>query len=81
MTMREAQFKTGCPKCGHPQTCPCEHCAKNNVGKMNWIWKDGDTISCAKCGFTASADYWEDLDMQRYAKRDKETDHALDPNR
>lgn len=57
----------GCPKCGGEQLCPCANCADRNAGKVTWKWDDsGEIISCGHCGWTAHADEWMDLDMERF---------------
>lgn len=59
----------GCPKCGQEQFCPCVNCAKENAGKITWVWQeDGDCIACGKCGLVMSADQWLDLEMETYEK-------------
>ena len=64
-----------CPICGYPQYCPCESC-QNSIrhctpkGFKPWIWisgtgtpADGECITCAGCGYTAHADWWEEQDL------------------
>jgi len=60
-----------CPECNYPQYCPCESCqarGKTPEGEKPWIWIDGEFIKCAKCGFTAHADWWEDRDMRKFSE-------------
>lgn len=65
--------KDGCPKCGGEQLCPCVNCARENSGKVVWVWqKDGETIACGHCGFLASADQWMDIEMEYYYRKFKE---------
>lgn len=50
-----------CPKCNHLQVCPCDSCIGRRQGVKPWIWaEDGNSIICAGCGLTKSADWWED---------------------
>lgn len=53
-----------CPNCGYEQKCGCKACKKNFPTDLKTeIWTpDGNGISCANCGFTMSADWWERLD-------------------
>lgn len=54
-----------CPNCGHKQLCGCESC--KNYGKATWRWThDGNSIRCAGCGLTMSADWWEGMEMEIY---------------
>jgi len=53
-----------CPKCGYPQFCGCDSCqSKLPLGYLPYKWsKDGNAITCGKCGFTASCDWWLTLE-------------------
>lgn len=60
-----------CPNCGHEQICPCGSCTERRRNtetacmanyEKPWIWSHGEIISCGKCGLTAHADWWEDLE-------------------
>ena len=52
-----------CPNCGTKQRCPCHSC--KNYGEVTWRWNhDGNTVTCGGCGLTASADWWENLDVE-----------------
>lgn len=60
-----------CPNCGHEQLCGCESC--KNYGKATWRWtSDGNSIRCAGCGLTMSADWWEELAMEIYYSLDQQ---------
>ena len=51
-----------CPVCGFIQKCPCPSCVDFDSDKdaPRWIWENGDYQRCAKCGFIAHVDYWQD---------------------
>ena len=56
-----------CPNCGYDQHCPCKSCKfKLPWFKKPWRWVEGNWIACGKCGFTKSADWWEDLEYAIY---------------
>jgi hypothetical protein len=58
-----------CPKCGYFQRCPCSSCeSRNTMPEKPWVWLTGETISCAGCGFTESANWWADKEMDQYIK-------------
>lgn len=57
-----------CPKCKYTQYCPCVSC-KDRLPKKRkpWIWdKEGEFITCARCGLTKHADWWEDKAYKQY---------------
>ncbi len=64
---------SGCPKCGQEQNCPCAACLKRGFTKPDeivWKWtEDGNSISCGKCGWTADADVWQDLEYEYMRSR------------
>ena len=69
LLFRKAQLN-GCPKCHGEQICGCKACLERVPGRdkeVTWKWPDGDTIACGHCGFTMSADDWQDRDWQ-YSK-------------
>jgi hypothetical protein len=58
-----------CPKCGHPQSCPCKACQKKNPTEKPWInTNDGESIMCAGCGLTESYDWWEEQSYKSFMK-------------
>ena len=63
----KARPTSGCPKCGGEQLCPCQYC--DNDGKVVWKWIDGEAIECGHCGWTASADVWQDYEYEYYKSR------------
>lgn len=68
-----------CPNCGQEQFCPCSACRPRHKQKI--MWKHDETgilISCGKCGFTATADWWENLAMEIYRGTKNDSDHTKD---
>jgi len=62
-----------CPNCGVELDCPCSNCQgyRKRNGKIStllWEWVDGETMMCPVCGFSASADYWQDWEFNEYDK-------------
>lgn len=55
-----------CPNCGLKQECGCQHCLPRlDPGTPVYFWSaDGQGHTCAGCGLSASADWWEELSMQ-----------------
>jgi hypothetical protein len=63
-----------CPKCEHPQTCPCEACQGRSPTPKPWVHKgDGYTIACGNCGFEEGADYWQDRSFKQYEEKRKKS--------
>jgi len=64
--------RKSCPDCGVELSCPCKSCAENTKGKLKEIWQENKEgifqIKCPKCGFTASGDYWLDIDVEKAKK-------------
>lgn len=57
-----------CPNCGLKQECGCKSCLpRHPAGTVVHLWTpDGNGMTCAGCGLTASGDWWEELSMQVY---------------
>ena len=52
-----------CPKCNQRYSCPCNSCK----GKGFAFTDDGEHIKC-DCWFTASVDYWFNLQLTNNKK-------------
>lgn len=50
-----------CPNCGAKYECPCPSCNKDN--KSGWKFVGDDRERCP-CGFIATIDWWEELELQ-----------------
>ena len=59
-----------CPKCGHPQTCPCPHCQERHPTEKPWVWLEGDLIKCGNCGLLKSANWWEEQAIKLYNEKE-----------
>jgi len=61
-----------CPDCEIELCCPCDSCGERNRGKLKDIWKNNDKgilqIECPNCGFTASMEFWTDLEVKKAKK-------------
>jgi len=64
-----------CPNCGYEMFCPCDNCIDDVPdGMMPHGWtEDGNGIICANCELTASADWWEELEIDVVLKVNKVT--------
>lgn len=58
-----------CPKCRRRayevctrRACQCRQRVPKGSKPMRWT-RDGESLRCAYCGFTAHADYWFDREM------------------
>jgi len=52
-----------CPDCNTPLWCPEDCCAERNKDKVKYINIDKDDtwkIKCPVCGFTSSAEFFDD---------------------
>ena len=61
--MRNYPYGLHCPNCGKKYECPCETCTKMRGTKSEWKVVSEDEEQCA-CGFKATLDWWEELEMQ-----------------
>lgn len=53
-----------CPNCGYPQYCGCVHCKDRlPAGMKGWTYENPCFVVCGNCGFTASEEWWMDLDI------------------
>ncbi len=69
-----------CPNCGHRQYCECKPCTKRRgpirrflqwLGiRKPWRWPDGESIACGKCGLTANAAWWSELEVDVMCTRE-----------
>jgi len=61
--MEDNPYGLHCPNCGRKYECPCETCTKLRGNVSGWKVINGEQEQCA-CGFTATLDWWEELEMQ-----------------
>ena len=68
-----------CPKCGHPQHCPCDSCkSRLPKGTKPWVWIDECLIKCGNCDLTQHCDWWLDVAWEVYrSEREKEDGNIL----
>lgn len=58
-------YKHCCPRCLSEYVCPCRACTFR-LGTKTQTWQFlGHDILCLTCGFTASHDWWLDLEMSK----------------
>ena len=67
MKEREETYKGKfghCPECHEKLRCSCKSCAPKNKGKIMYVWEDGESIKCGKCGLSERMEWWEDRDWE-----------------
>ena len=56
-----------CPCCGEEYKCPCNSC---NNKSMHEFLPSGEEVRCKACGFTASFDEMQDIEIMQYEWQD-----------